>query len=1102
ISLQASDQLAIASQILTKALELLPDDDRALVALGKVHVQMGDLDKAREVLDKGMELYPHNEEVLRGMAQILLRLDDLDSAMDMYSRILDQHPRDFEALLAKGEIHLRKGELSQSIKAYQAVNELDIHISWSGILKFIGSSLRSMMNRNENTLSYREDLKKEYENIILFLDRLDEKVTSASGSEPLGEMESLVKVLENLKLNLKEQVVKFEDLLAKFKVNDSFHQHLQGKVRDLKKNLSNYRLFDAKQIALELSPFLADLGNMGTKNDETVKEELRAKMDELKQIGIENRDLEIRLEEVDKLGREGNQEGAAFMLKEIEVSLEEYWIDASKRYHEERYTKMGELLEKAREQFDTSGLTEMFRSFEDLYEKGPKAVREGYQAFLQRYKEDSASFFRKESERLLKEIDLKITILEKDGINVSKLREESEDLMSELAESDTPKDLHGSVKELVEQVKQFQERQHVSMIRERLRGIDILLGQMDFLGMDDELAKNVEPVRRVIERSLKQQNTRLSEILTNELKDNIQKILKENYRSELGQLIHNTEGELLRLKGLGVEKKDWTVSINRSKSIQKGEEKGQMSEVVNSLSRIQTDIQTFMVKKLPDKIDDKLTECSELLGESSGYGFDMLKEETALDKLKVSAEEISSLDLLEDAYRFEGSIRRKIRSFLTRSVRERSEKVRQGVDGLTEFGVENTVLIDLISIINKADIQLENGKERDAWDLIVKAEDLYGDIRDRTLKEIKEGRMKEIDRLLEVSGLMGIGTDEIKKRRTDLLMKKDQDLEGDIKSSNAIVDDLFTMLKEGAMDRYEGYRETVREFLKETSGLVPEEMPGEMKAQIRDIKEALKNGSFEELPELFKAMDALLEKGLEKARERAYLDRCSNLVEIGLTIKDKRSNELVKKAQQLAERVRAGKMDDVDRDISSLQKEMSSLRSYIQMQDIENTLTEIKELDEMARDVFSTIEQDVPYKERFEPLNSRISKLLDRTASLYKDPDPELAKELTEEVNDLREEIMELEQEWRARRRLDTLSDMGLTDVNKKDGLLAEDIVNLSQQFEARDWNRFFRTWERVEGHVKKMENKGALPGGSLERIEGAAPASPGLEVLSRKKVV
>jgi hypothetical protein len=64
--------------------------------------------------------------------------------------------------------------------------------------------------------------------------------------------------------------------------------------------------------------------------------------------------------------------------------------------------------------------------------------------------------------------------------------------------------------------------------------------------------------------------------------------------------------------------------------------------------------------------------------------------------------------------------------------------------------------------------------------------------------------------------------------------------------------------------------------------------------------------------------------------------------------------------------------------------------------------------------------------------------------------------------------------------------------------LLTEDIGNLNKHFDDRDWTRFFRTWERLEGHIKKMEQTGDLPGGSAKLIE-EVPASPGVIILSRK---
>ena len=64
------------------------------------------------------------------------------------------------------------------------------------------------------------------------------------------------------------------------------------------------------------------------------------------------------------------------------------------------------------------------------------------------------------------------------------------------------------------------------------------------------------------------------------LYDNVEKILSENYRKELEDLINSTQSEIQRLRGLGVEKKDWSVSLGRSMKILSGEETGPMTEVI------------------------------------------------------------------------------------------------------------------------------------------------------------------------------------------------------------------------------------------------------------------------------------------------------------------------------------------------------------------------------------------------------------------------------------------------------------------------------------------------------------------------------------------
>ncbi|MFW3147000.1 MAG: tetratricopeptide repeat protein [Thermoplasmatota archaeon] len=1102
ISLQASDQLKMASEVLKKALELVPDDDRGIVILGKVLFQMGELEEAQKVFEKGIELYPHNEEVLRGMAQILLRMEMLDDAMDMYSRILDQHPRDFEALLAKGEIHLRKDELTQSIKSYRAVKDLDIHISWGGILRFILSSLRLLVERNENPLSYREDLKKEYENILLFLKELDQKALSAQGPEMLDEVESLVKVIEHLKISLKEQVGQFQDLLERYKVEDSFHQHLSTKVANLKEYLAKGRFFDAKQIALELTPFLTDLRSMDIKDDGKVKMDLKKKLKEVRDIGMENKDLEIRLEEVEKLEDEGKLEGATFMLKELEVSLEEYYLECSAHFHGSKLREMETLMNEAKNQFDTSGLQSVLNEFMDQTEAGPRAIRQGYLKFIKRHEEDSSSFYSKETERLLKESDYKLVILEKDRTDTAEIREHYDDLVSEIDGGLSPREAFNKTQKLMEKVKSLEEAQKVSNIRSRLRSLDTLLGEVDFLGMDDALARNVEPVRRVIERSLKQNNYRLSEILTNEVFENVEKILRENYMEEIKDLIQSTEGELLRLRGLGIEKKGWMTSLEKVRGVLTKRSQGWMTEVISNLAKIQTDIQNFYVENLPDEIDRKIGDCRALLFEGRGYDLEMDGLEKELDRLNETSREISTLDLLEDSYKLESEMEVQLRSKLAEEISRIGEDIRRMVDEVTELGADQQEIMEILTLLNKAEILIESDEQREAFELIKEGKERISSVMEGAMTDLKSKRIEDIDVLISLAGKMGLDVAGFEGDRSVLVMEKEPNIESDVELANAIYSGLREVMKKGTRDLYASYRSEYKEVLDRTANLLPEGMAGEMRRQLKDFKEIIKNEQFTEVPQQVRSSRKLLDKALDKAMESSYLERCSEILEIGFSIDDDRAKTIIKSTQDLTQEIKKGKREGVGDRIRELQGEVKSLKSLFQMQFIESMLSEMQELDSLANEVFKNIEED-EFREKIDSINGRMKKILDSSSDLYGNPDDEMISSMNSRMNQLKDDIVELENNWRARKRLNTLKDMKLTEDEVNGSLLAEDIENLNVHYDAADWNKFFRTWERVESQIKKMEKSGILPGGSSEQVKTSAPGhSPGIDILTRKRML
>ncbi len=84
------------------------------------------------------------------------------------------------------------------------------------------------------------------------------------------------------------------------------------------------------------------------------------------------------------------------------------------KYFKSKKDEMEELLNKGKDQFDTSGLRRKLKDFSKTFKNGPIAIRDSYLEFTRIYAEDSQNYFQKEVERTLREIH-KIVILEKDG---------------------------------------------------------------------------------------------------------------------------------------------------------------------------------------------------------------------------------------------------------------------------------------------------------------------------------------------------------------------------------------------------------------------------------------------------------------------------------------------------------------------------------------------------------------------------------------------------------------------------------------------------------------------------------------------------------------
>jgi tetratricopeptide (TPR) repeat protein len=1095
-SLQASDQPKLAAKLLTRALELVSDDDRAMVTLAKVLVQTGDLDGAKKLMDRALNLYPHNEEVLRNMAQVMMRMGDLDSAMDMYSRILDQHPRDFEALLAKGEIHLKLGELTQSLKSYKAVRDLDIHISWPGILRFLISSLRNMLSLNKNQPSYRDDLKKEFENINLFLEELEGKVENAQTPDMLDDIESLIKVVENLRMNLKEQLGQFGELLKKYKVEDSFHKHLRTKVLDLHDYLDQMRYFDGKQISLELSPFLSDLKSIDTKMEGEMKEDIERRFRELEEVGLGNTELMARFEKISILEEEGNLEGATFMLKEIQIALEEYWNDSGRSFFNSKLKEMEELLEHGREQFDTSRLDRKLRSFKDKFSQGPKAVLDGYLEFARTYSEDSENFFKREVDNLIKEIDYKITILDKSSKETKGLKRSLAKMENRLKNDERPIDVHEELTELLKEVSDLELKQKASEIRERLMGLDKLLGEVDALGMDSEIAKNVEPVRRVIERSLTNENYRLADILTGEVYENVEKLLRENYMDELKESMYDSLSEIERFRKLTVTDESWDEMIDRVKGILEDEEAtGPLIPVVSTLSLLQKNLQDFFIDRLPVETDTRMEAISKLMKEGEDFGFDLNWDRKVLDDIRARAEEISSLEILEEAVSLEAELERKIRDLLTSMIKDENTKVREKIDRLTEQGASQKDMMDILSNANRAEVLLESNSERDAFNSISVAKDAIEKLEKNMVERDAKNELDSIGHILGASAKLEFDTtgmeEELKALQEDQSMENSDRLEKSIQLKNKAVD----LFNSHILNILEGYDGILEQMKADSGDILQKDEIGSIEDQISKLESSVREGEPERVIGLMVETGSMIDDLRKLARKRTLASRCSTVINSGIGMDDDRARNLVREAQDLAGRIEKGDTEQSEIDLDRIQKEMNHLRSLIQIQDVENMLSEIEELDDIFKEMVQEFDED-DYGERIDSISKTIKGLIDSIPLLYSSPDPEKVGQMRKSLERVREDIEYLDNVKRAKRKIIDLEEMGAFDIEIDDRLLAKDLKKLRELNIQENISKFSQIYQRVQGKMDYLKRLTSPVTSSSTPVQ----EDHGMEILVRAK--
>jgi tetratricopeptide (TPR) repeat protein len=110
----AGTDLEAATEAFERALELRPGYAPAHMRLGRVRVELGQVERAAAEFERAVELAPDLRPAQLGLAQVRIAQGELARAEELLDEILAAEPRHEQALSALGQVYMRQGRREEA----------------------------------------------------------------------------------------------------------------------------------------------------------------------------------------------------------------------------------------------------------------------------------------------------------------------------------------------------------------------------------------------------------------------------------------------------------------------------------------------------------------------------------------------------------------------------------------------------------------------------------------------------------------------------------------------------------------------------------------------------------------------------------------------------------------------------------------------------------------------------------------------------------------------------------------------------------------------------------------------------------------------------
>jgi|694.fasta_scaffold44544_3 tetratricopeptide (TPR) repeat protein len=142
---------ALAQEKISKALELQPDWNKAVIFQAQLAGRSGDLVKARRYLEKAVKQAPEDLQLRKMLIEVLVNTEAYDDAIRVCQNVLDEKPDDAESLFSIALIYAQQNQLD---KAENYLEKLLSNPEWDDQASFYLGKLEMQKRRPEKALAW------------------------------------------------------------------------------------------------------------------------------------------------------------------------------------------------------------------------------------------------------------------------------------------------------------------------------------------------------------------------------------------------------------------------------------------------------------------------------------------------------------------------------------------------------------------------------------------------------------------------------------------------------------------------------------------------------------------------------------------------------------------------------------------------------------------------------------------------------------------------------------------------------------------------------------------------------------------------------------